>query len=162
MPIEPDADRDQGITAQTAVSPNGDIRCYECDHEYQYLGDGPHPGGCPECGSRAVSPSGMLRFGTPMGSTPATGHTDVDELVKLIATDATDRVFIYRFALLESGARRVARLVRIEVCGRVIHPTTAGGTILLTPDPVQEALHQYDNTLEVGLLLAEEEGESNE
>ncbi|WP_138005358.1 hypothetical protein [Halalkalirubrum salinum] len=34
--------------------------CLSCMTTYGYIGDGPHPGSCPECGSRCVPPAGEL------------------------------------------------------------------------------------------------------
>ena len=36
------------------------LRCYECGHEYGYIGSQPHSGQCPACDSYCVSPAGEL------------------------------------------------------------------------------------------------------
>lgn len=44
-------------TPKRSLAPES-IHCYDCLHNYDYLGFGTHPGVCPTCGSEAVSLSG--------------------------------------------------------------------------------------------------------
>lgn len=85
-----------------------DLRCYECAHEYVHLGDGDHPGRCPRCRSRAVSPAGRLEVATVVESHSADGSSPLT----VLATDETYRSFLVE--LESAGGRLAVDLVQIE------------------------------------------------
>lgn len=85
-----------------------DLRCFECAHEYVYLGDGAHPGRCPCCRSRAVSPAGRLEVATVVESHSADGSSPLT----VLATDETSRSFLVE--LESAGGRLAVDLVQIE------------------------------------------------
>jgi ribosomal protein S27E len=60
------------------------LHCYECEHEYRYLGRSPHPGCCTDCGSRLVTPASGLRIITSKLETDA-ARTLVE--IKLVGRD---------------------------------------------------------------------------
>ena len=70
------------------------VLCYNCDHEYSYVGTDPHPSQCPRCGEQAVSPAGTLE---PISSRVVLVNGRPQ--VKVVATDATNRLFRYRFSV---------------------------------------------------------------
>lgn len=95
------------------------VRCFACGHAYWFLGHGPHPGVCPGCGARGVSPAGELRVvGTPVSFSTGTE----DETFRIDAADDTDRAFHYWVTPVEDG--RQARVVRIRVADTVVGPKT--------------------------------------
>lgn len=100
----------------SAVDADG-LRCYACGHVYWHLGRSPHPGICPDCGARGVSPAGELSVvGKPISF--ATGTED--ETFRIDAADDTDRAFHYWVAPVEGG--REARVVRIRIGDAVVGP----------------------------------------
>ncbi|PSQ19165.1 hypothetical protein BRD00_02660 [Halobacteriales archaeon QS_8_69_26] len=93
-------------------SPDG-LRCYDCGHRYSYLGPGVHPGRCPDCGGRGVSPAGTLRV--------AEDPFPVGRGLRVDAIDATGRTFGYWVASLSDGIR--AQLVRVRVASTIVAPS---------------------------------------
>lgn len=77
-----------------AVKPKNQIWCFNCGHEYSYIGADPHKGQCPRCGAAGVSPAGEL---TPCSSRIVLVGDRPQ--VEVVATDATDRTFRYRFSI---------------------------------------------------------------
>lgn len=83
---------DPRMSSQSTKS-KGQVCCFTCGHEYSYIGTDPHDGRCPRCGSQTVSPAGELT--TCSSRIVLVG----DRLhIEVVATDATDRSFRYRFA----------------------------------------------------------------
>lgn len=95
-----------------------ELKCYECDTEYTYLGTGEHPGRCPACSGRAVSFTG-----DPQAVAPREGLSDgsarrLAPLFKITVSDATDRQFEYFVAYAgddaEGHALPALQYVRID------------------------------------------------
>lgn len=121
-------------------SPDG-LRCYDCGHRYSYLGTGVHPGRCPACGARGVSPAGTLRVAEdpfPVGP----------DGLRVDAIDATGRTFSYWIASLSDGVR--AQLVRVRVASTVVappHDAWPDGLAELVPDGLAETVRAADYQL---------------
>ena len=86
-----------------------DIRCFECDHSYAYLGDGTHPGQCPRCRSRAVSPAGRFESAAVVEAPP----TDDPPRLTVVGTDETYRTFLLELEC-DDNRRVTVTLVQIE------------------------------------------------
>jgi DNA-directed RNA polymerase subunit RPC12/RpoP len=70
------------------------LRCFSCDNRYDYLGRGAHPGRCPACGSRVVTPAEPVALSTvesvrPAGERPVVHATGED------ATGRSLRVYLH-------------------------------------------------------------------
>ena len=70
----------------------GELHCYDCGVEYDYLGGGSHPGVCPSCGGRAVSLAGDVEvrgvFEREIGSGDVTS-------IDVVVADETPRPITY-------------------------------------------------------------------
>jgi hypothetical protein len=67
---------------KASIEQAGDIHCYDCGHDYDYLGSGPHPGCCEACGSDAVSLSGEVEVADVFTRDHAGGKlTSIDVVV---------------------------------------------------------------------------------
>lgn len=92
------------------------LSCYDCGHDYWFLGETAHRGQCPRCGSRLVSPAGDLRIVTSQPVDPDEGDAEL----QLTGTDDSGRLFQYWFRV-DDGNRTVC--TRIDVCGSSLEPT---------------------------------------
>ncbi|MFC6838167.1 hypothetical protein [Halomarina ordinaria] len=120
------------------VRSNGDggpLGCHDCGHDYAYIGVDPHPGYCPACGSRAVSPAGAVRLHRHdlEAAAPPGGE------VHVTATDESGRDFRYGFRLLD---RHHATLVSVRVAGRPVRRPPQGWSTDLLPPVVREVLDE--------------------
>ncbi|WP_254547056.1 hypothetical protein [Halomarina pelagica] len=120
------------------------VRCYRCGIEYAYVGSEAHPGRCPECGSRAVSPAGrvVLRRHDLEAARRAGGEAVV------YASDASGRDYRYALSLLDATTAVVAS-IRIEE-ESVARPD-GGWPAELVPEPVRRVLRENGISL-VGTL----------
>jgi len=117
--------------------PDG-LRCFACGHRYAYLGYGVHPGRCPSCDARGVSPAGTLRVSEEPLDVGSTG-------VRIDAVDATGRTFGYWVDALSDGVR--AQIVRVRVASTVVEPAhDAWPDELdgLVPDALDDAVRAAD------------------
>lgn len=85
------------------------LSCYNCGHNYWFLGKNRHPGQCPRCRSRLVTPASEIRI-----ITSQTADADGDAVVQLTGTDDSGRLFQYWFRT-EPGHEAVC--TRVDVCG---------------------------------------------
>lgn len=131
------------------TDPPDSLRCFDCGHRYAHLGYGVHPGQCPDCGSRGVSPAGTLRISEDPFGVGATG-------VRFDAVDATGRTFSYWVAALSDGVR--AQLVRIRVASTVVEPGHGAWPDDLgdlVPDELPDAVRTADLELTAPASLLE-------
>ncbi|MFC6731709.1 MULTISPECIES: hypothetical protein [unclassified Haladaptatus] len=108
------------------------LTCYRCGHQYDYLGTTPHPGRCPACDSRAVTPAGNL---VVVGT-----ETDTDgdpPVVRLQATDGSDRTFRFTFEI--TGEGKVA-LRRLLVDNTLIRSPDGTWPEAVVAEPIRETL----------------------
>ncbi|AFZ73263.1 hypothetical protein [Natronobacterium gregoryi] len=90
------------------------LRCFECGCEYGYLGSKPHPGRCPSCDSRCVSPAGELVVVDVETWQNATGLSKI----WVHTIDERDRRF--RFEIAPAG--REGKVVAVIVEGTALDP----------------------------------------
>lgn len=64
------------------------IHCFDCSVDYDYVGEGAHPGVCPSCGSRAVSLAGSVDVNGVFESAVADGRLAT---VDVVVADETSR-----------------------------------------------------------------------
>jgi hypothetical protein len=76
------------------------LDCLQCGTEYAYIGAGPHPAECPDCGSACVSPVGILRItNSDYWSVPnGTGQ------IQIHAVDERERSFEFQIGFHKSKA----------------------------------------------------------
>ncbi|MFC7157411.1 hypothetical protein ACFQPA_18440 [Halomarina halobia] len=111
------------------------VRCYRCGITYAYIGSEVHPGRCPECGSRAVSPSGRVVL---RRHDLEADRRDGDEAV-IYASDASGREYRYALALLD-GAHAVLASLRVDE--ESIRRPRRGWPAELLPEAVRRALRE--------------------
>ena len=90
------------------------LRCFDCGCEYGYLGSKPHPGRCPSCDSRCVSPAGELVIVDVEKWQSATGLSKL----WVDAIDERDRRF--RFEIAANGPE--GKVVAVIVEGTAFNP----------------------------------------
>lgn len=88
----------------------GELTCYTCGNEYDYVGDGPHPGVCPDCGERLVSFAGDIEE-VALQSNGEPG--DVGHVITARVADATDRTFHYSLTPDTTHGTVVPYMVRV-------------------------------------------------
>ncbi|ELZ80867.1 hypothetical protein C455_05382 [Haloferax larsenii JCM 13917] len=96
------------------------LSCYDCGHSYWYVGDEPHDGRCPRCGSRLVSPAGDLRI---VNTQPVGAEADTTG-VQLVGRDDSGRLFQY-WLCTDSDER--SHCTRIDICGNRVPRGDEGG-----------------------------------
>lgn len=127
-----------------AVAVPGRLRCYACGNEYDYLGAGTHPGGCPACGARDVSPAGdlaVLARPTPVVSGPG------DSTHRIDAADDTDRTFTYWIDAIDDDRAQLVRIGIDEVLVGPTHPAWPGNLDDLVPWWLGRAVRAADMEL---------------
>ncbi|PSQ41170.1 hypothetical protein BRD10_00860 [Halobacteriales archaeon SW_12_71_31] len=97
----------------------GRLRCYDCGHAYDHLGDGHHHGRCPACGSPAVPPAGDLRVVSDLDLDPDPVTADGTTL-RVDAVDDTGRRFGYWLSTLPDDR---AQLVGVDASGAPVTPS---------------------------------------
>lgn len=115
--------------------------CYECGHDYGFLGVEPHPGVCPACGSRAVSFSGSVTVVDP-------DDDDVEEFVDvglanvlhIWGRDRTDRRLSWHVDLVGTCQQPTLRHVRIDE--QRILPRDSEWSDSLVPQAVHDAIRE--------------------
>jgi ribosomal protein S27E len=112
----PNLNPEHGIARERpSTAASNEIRCYDCDNEYAYIGDGPHPGVCPACGSLGVSPAGDLQV-MDIQSVSHVDEADIDRFYRIRCLDESaqdgNRVFDYHVEL--SGDQLVLMDVTAE------------------------------------------------
>ena len=88
------------------------VRCYECGHEYAHLGTDVHPGRCPQCRSRAVSPAGRLEFTVTVDASSMAAQPRATA----VGTDETYRTFLVE---LDGDERRDVAVDFVQIEGMV-------------------------------------------
>lgn len=138
-----------------AVGPQSDLRCYECGHEYNYLGGGAHPGCCPRCEGRVVSFAGEPQAVAPSTSRDESGVSRLSPLFKVSVRDDTDRQFEYFVAYSEGGeGHGPAPILRyVRVGEHRVHATADHWDDSLVPTCV---LHVVRDLTGCGLLVPAE------
>ncbi|WP_396611268.1 hypothetical protein ACH9L7_13805 [Haloferax sp. S1W] len=101
------------------VSSDAPLSCYTCGHSYWYVGEEPHDGTCPNCGSRGVSPAGQLKI---VNSQPFDTEGDTSG-VQLVGRDDSGRLFQYWLRTDEDGE---TVCTRIDICGSQIGGKRSG------------------------------------
>lgn len=117
----------------------GRLTCYSCGHAYDYLGSGTHPGVCPDCGGREVSPAGTLDIGSPEAIEIESGIEISTEYSRLCGTDDSGREFQWWFAVDEADDS--ALLVRVLIESTAITVDNVVGTDLV---PLQRLHRRLD------------------
>ncbi|MFC4360451.1 hypothetical protein ACFO0N_21100 [Halobium salinum] len=137
-----------------------DLRCYECGHDYTYLGTGSHPGRCPSCDGRVVTFAGEPQAVTPRTAGTEGETTRLSPLFKITVHDATDRQFEYFVAYPEAGAdRRPVPILRyVRVGDHRVHATADHWDDRLVPQCV---LHLVRELTGDGLLVPAERSSGN-
>ncbi|MWV38516.1 hypothetical protein GRS80_01625 [Natrialba sp. INN-245] len=118
------------------------LRCYECGCQYGYLGSNPHPGRCPSCGSRCVSPAGELVVINVEKWQNATGLSKI--WVETI--DERDRQF--RFEIVAAGSE--GKVVTVTVGDAVLDPAMDPSLQRLPPVISELVAHIGISDLEPG------------
>lgn len=120
------------------------ITCFDCRTRYGYLGTDAHPGVCPDCGSRAVSFAGHVEIVEPDADPSDTVDVDLANVLRLRATDATDRHLGFHVDLV--GVDRRPTLRHIRIADRRILPNDSEWTPALIPPAVERAIRHETGT----------------
>lgn len=112
------------------------VDCFACGHAYTFVGDDTHPGECPRCESRAVSPAGTLDVDETV---PVDPDNTSGEQVTVYASDATGR----EYACLVAVSDGQPRLQAARVAGANILPTSPYWGPALRFDAVERAVAEY-------------------
>jgi hypothetical protein len=116
------------------------LSCYDCGHDYWFLGETAHRGQCPRCGSRLVTPAGDLRIVTSQPVDTDEG----DAALRLTGTDDSTRLFQYWFRADDEDE---TTCTRIDVCGYSLEPTRDDGwPPALFPPSVKDAAERARST----------------
>lgn len=107
------------------------LRCYECGHEYGYIGSTPHPGRCPACDSHCVSPAGELMITDLKQWHNATGLSKL----WVYTMDEQGRQFTFKVVANDGSGK----LVAIAVEGIPLDPAP-DRSLQRPPDVVSEAV----------------------
>ena len=119
------------------------LTCFNCDHKYAYLGAHPHPGVCPECGERTVSPSSEISLEDIEVYTPDAGNHDL--MLRIPGEDASGRV--YEYWLCADVDEDDAILVRVTIAGQPVRLVTAVQTAVVVLSDIRAALETFDSRL---------------
>ncbi len=95
------------------------LRCFDCGYEYGYLGSKPHPGRCPSCDSRCVSPAGELVVVDVKKWQNATGLSKI----WVHTIDERDRRFRFEIAAAGCEGKVVAVIVGETAFDPAIDPS---------------------------------------
>ena len=112
------------------------ISCYICDRETSYIGSEPHPGTCPQCGSRAVSPAGEIDLDEPEAIIIEGDKVLTEEMFRVQGTDASDREF--QFWFIEDDTEPA--LMRLSIDGASVPVGRAIGTDVLPLRQLRDVL----------------------
>jgi hypothetical protein len=120
------------------------LQCYRCGTEYTYLGERPHPGQCPACGSSCVPPAGSLTVVNSVHWESANGLAKV----WVHSVDERDRPF--EFEVAAHGRR--GKLIAIKVDGVSINPQV--DEILETLPPAVRAEIEMQGIIDIEIATA--------
>lgn len=159
MSFEPGT-RNDAFTEFTIADFEGGLRCFQCGHTYDYLGDGVHPGSCPQCEGRVVSFAGEPRAVAPRTGTGDSASRRLSPLFKVTVCDATDRQFEYFIAYPEGGeSQRPMPILRyVRVGDHRVHATAEHWDDRLVPACVLNVVQELTGR---GLLVPSESTTTN-
>lgn len=117
----------------------GEIHCYDCGQNYDYLGAGSHPGVCAGCGSAAVSLAGDVEVRAVYDDQLADGKI---VSIDIVVVDETQRAITYTASACDGLA-----VMELVVLGAArIKAGTEPWRCELVPDAVVDALEDEGYT----------------
>lgn len=120
----------------------GRLTCYSCGHSYDYLGAGSHPGVCPDCGGREVSPAGALDIDTAEAIEIESDIEISAEYCRIFGHDDSGREFQWWFAVDGDGdGSDSAFLVRVLIESTAVSAENVVGSDLV---PLQRLHRRLD------------------
>ncbi|MFC4553522.1 MULTISPECIES: hypothetical protein [Halorussus] len=144
-------------TLRTAGALAPALACFACGHEYDYLGAGPHPGECPACGSRLVSPAGDFEITASKANRMWTAHVSV----QVQATDESGREWLFTFQY--DDGEESARLKTVRIDGQLLDSRSDNwGDALLFDSIAAEIANEMDASGRVKTYIWAYEGDSTE